>query len=91
MANEDWSSVTASPCEVRVLFPPAKLCDAWWVFLSKSMGAAVEMNGELQERRERQRGDDILTRIEDVTYSVLRNPPENSARNEDIRSRTVTH
>lgn len=55
------------------------------------MGAVVEMNGELQERRERQRGDDILTRIEDVTYSVLRNPPEDSARNEDIRSRTVTH
>ena len=33
------------------------------------------MNPEVQDRRQRQRFDDILTRIEDITYGILRDRP----------------
>jgi hypothetical protein len=37
------------------------------------------MNPEALERRQRQRSDDILTRIEDVTYAVLRDRSSKAA------------
>ena len=41
------------------------------------------MNPEAQDRRQRQRFDDILTRFEDVTYAILRNRPPNAAESAD--------
>jgi hypothetical protein len=37
------------------------------------------MSLENQDRREHQRGSDILTQIEDVTYAILRDRSSNSA------------
>jgi hypothetical protein len=35
------------------------------------------MKVHIEDRRQHSRGDDILTKIEDVTYAVLRNSQQN--------------
>jgi hypothetical protein len=37
------------------------------------------MSPQIQNRRQYPRGNDILTKIEDVTYTVLRNSQQNQA------------
>ena len=48
------------------------------------------MSAEIQERRKRQRGDDILTRIEDVTYAILRNRPPDMDMPEEVLAAAVS-
>lgn len=47
--------------------------DEFYNQISRSRSSS--MNPEVQDRRQRQRFDDILTRIEDITYGILRDRP----------------